>query len=409
MYRIPRSPAPVRSAARHAATRRAVPARRTAAVGAAVALAAGAAAFAPAGPAAQAAPAPATAYSGGTSAASVLRADLDVSLAARTVDVPVHASLNDVRAPGDARETALTVAVGHGVEAGRPVDLLRARVATATATVDGDTAEGYADLADARIHLPGLPLLSLVSLDAVTSRATCRAGHTPTAYSHLVGVTVLGQHVSLHAVGTTTVDVPGVGRVNLALTRTATTSRTAAATALRLAIHVDPLSLGVADVSGEVTIARATCRTPQPAGGTSGGSTSGGSGGSGSGGNGGGSTSGGGGNGGGTNGGGTNGGSSGGGGGNGGSSGAGGTNGGSAGGSSASGGSGSSGSAATGGGSAGGSGARPQTTGTGGNLAETGAGSGTPYLAAGAVALAAAGGAAVLLAGRRRRNRGTGA
>lgn len=396
MYRIPRSPAPVRSAARHAATRRAVPARRTAAVGAAVALAAGAAAFAPAGPAAQAAPAPATAYSGGTSAASVLRADLDVSPAARTVDVPVHASLNDVRAPGDARETALTVTVGHGVEAGRPVDLLRARVATATATVDGDTAEGYADLADARIHLPGLPLLSLVSLDAVTSRATCRAGHTPTAYSHLVGVTVLGQHVSLHAVGTTTVDVPGVGRVGLALTRTATTSRTAAATALRLAVHVDPLSLGVADVSGEVTIARATCRTPQPAGGTSGGSTSGGSGG----------------NGGGTNGGGTNGGSSGGGGGNGGSSGAGGTNGGSAGGSSASGdsgGSGSSGSAATGGGSAGGSGARPQTTGTGGNLAETGAGSGTPYLAAGAVALAAAGGAAVLLAGRRRRNRGTGA
>ncbi|MCL2734767.1 MAG: hypothetical protein FWE15_32740, partial [Actinomycetia bacterium] len=246
--------------------------RSLAAIGTAVALAAGSAAVAPAVQAA-----PATTHGGGTATATVLRAGLDVSLLNKTVDVPVNVSLNDVRAPGSARETALTVTVGHGVEAGRPVNLLRAAVATANATVEHGTAEGYANIANAQLHLPGLPLLSLVKLDAISSKATCTAGRTPTASSSLAGVTVLGRHIALDAVGTTDLDVPGVGRVSLELTHKVVTSSSAAATALHLNVHVNPLNLGVADVSGDIVLAQATCHTPHGGGGSTGGGSNGGS------------------------------------------------------------------------------------------------------------------------------------
>ncbi|SEO75868.1 SCO1860 family LAETG-anchored protein [Actinacidiphila rubida] len=365
-------------------------ARRSAAViGTAVALAAGSAAFAPAVQAA-----PASSHADGSATATVLRAGLDVSLLHKTVDVPVDVSLNDVRAPGDARETALTVTVGHGVELGRPITLLQARVATANATVDHRTARGYANIVDAELHLPGLPLLSLVKLDAITSKATCTAGRAPAASSTLAGVTVLGRHIALNAVGTTELSVPGVGRVSLELNRTDVTSSSAAATALHLGVHVNPLNLGVAEVSGDVTLAQATCHTPH-GGGSTGGSTSGGSTDGGS-----------------TDGGSTDGGSTDGGGG----STSGSTSGGSTTGSTAgstsgsttgttSGATGTSGSTTSGGSSGtGGSDTHAQTVSDNGNLAETGASSSTPYLAGGAAVLVAAGAGAVLLAGRRRRS-----
>ena len=381
-----------------------LPARRRAAVlGAATALAAGAAVLAPA---AQATPA-GTAH-GGTASAAVLRAGLDVSLLGRAVHVPVNASLNDVHAPADARKTALTVTVG-----GRGVPLLRADAATAKATADAHKAEGYANVVKAQVHLPGLPLLALVKADALTSTATCKAGHRPTAHSELLGVTVLGQRIDLSAVGTTELAVPMVGRVSVTLTQTSTTSSTAAATALRLAVHVNPLALGVAKVEGEVTLAQASCRTPRGSsgsttGGASGGSTSGsttgsttgtttgsttGTSGATSGTSG--STSG------------TSGstgstgatGSSG-------STATGGSTSGTSGTGGASGGSGSAGtgaSGASGTGGTGGSGAVTQTAPGTGNLAETGASSATPFLALGAAGLVAAGAAAYLLTARRRR------
>ncbi|MBD0739005.1 hypothetical protein BGM09_06125 [Streptomyces sp. CBMA29] len=396
-----------------------MPARRSAAaIGAAVALAAGALAVAPG---AQATPATS---GGGTSTATVLRAGLDVSLLNKTVDVPVNVSLNDVKAPADAKETALTVKVGSGVERGHEINILRADVATANATADRYKAEGYANVAKAEVHVPGLPLLSLIKLDAVTSKATCQVGHKPTASSKLVGVTILGKTISLNAVGTTDVRVGGVGEVSLQLTNTVTTSRTAAATALQLKVHINPLNLGVAEVTGDVTLAQATCRTPQASGST-GGTTSGG--------NSGGSTNGGSTNGGSTNGGSTNGGSTNGGSTNGGSTNGGATNGGSTsgstgghstggstsgssnGGSTNGGSSGTSGSAGTSGGGTSGGGAsgsggsdtHPQTgTDTSvntGNLAETGASSSTPYMAYGAIGLIAVGGGAFLLTNRRRK------
>ncbi|WP_101387722.1 SCO1860 family LAETG-anchored protein [Streptomyces sp. TLI_146] len=215
-------------------------------------------------------PVPAHATGGGEGRASavVLRTGLDVSLLNKTIEVPLKTTLNEVRAPGGSRtagETALEVKL-DGVEKGQPVSVLKADVATATATVAAGRAEGSTHLLHARLHVPGLPLLSLVEVQDVTSKAVCAAGARPSASSNLLGaVTVLGKKLTLTTGGTTRVAVPGVGEVTLDLSSTRTTSRTAAATALRLKVSVNPLKLNVAEVEGEVTLAEATCETPAPA------------------------------------------------------------------------------------------------------------------------------------------------
>ncbi|MFJ8771592.1 SCO1860 family LAETG-anchored protein [Streptomyces microflavus] len=232
--------------------------------------------------------APATPATGGEGRASavVLRTGLDVSLLNKSVHVPLKVTLNEVQAPAGAEKTALTVNL-DGVAGGRPVSVLRADVATANATVDKNKAEGYTNLAKARVHVPGLPLLSLIEVEKVTSKALCEVGKEPVAESNVLGhVTVLGKKVTLSAGGPTRVAVPGVGEVSLDLSSTETTSRTAAATALRLKVSVNPLDLNVAEVEGDITLAEATCETPkapktpgkpeQP-GGSDGGSTDGGS------------------------------------------------------------------------------------------------------------------------------------
>ncbi|MEU6389885.1 SCO1860 family LAETG-anchored protein [Streptomyces sp. NPDC046939] len=234
------------------------PARRLAATAAATVLAVGPLALATAGPAA------ATGDHGGKAGAVVLRTGLDVSLLNKTVNVPLKAALNEVQAPASADKTTLTVNL-DGVDHGRPVNVLRADVAKAKATVDARKAEGFTQLVHAKVHVPGLPLLSLIEVDQVTSRALCEAGKKPVATSNLLGsVTVLGKKVTLTAGGTTEVKVPGVGDVSLALSSTSTTSRTAAASALRLRVSVNPLKLNVAEVNGEVTLAEATCESPKP-------------------------------------------------------------------------------------------------------------------------------------------------
>lgn len=236
-----------------------MPARRSAALAAAAALVAG--------PVVLAAPAQATGGTGatsgkGTAGAVVLRTGLDVSLLNKSVNVPLRAALNEVQAPADADRTALTVEL-DGVDQGRPFTVLRADVATARATVDEHKAEGYANIAHAKVHVPGLPLLSLIEVREVTSKAVCKAGAKPVAESNLLGaVTVLGKKVTLSAAGPTRVEVPGVGEVTLDLSKTRTTSRTAAATALELKVAVNPLKLNVADVQGTLTLAEATCEAP---------------------------------------------------------------------------------------------------------------------------------------------------
>lgn len=231
------------------------PARRWAAVAAATALTAGPAALAGAGTA------HATGEHGSASAA-VLRTELDVSLLNKTVHAPLAVTLNEVRAPRSARNTALTASL-DGVEGGKPFSVLRAEAADARATVNGGRAEASTTLAKARLHVPGLPLLSVVELETIASKAICEAGKPPHASATLpASVTVLGKRVTLTSGGPTRVEVPGVGTVRLELSETGTTSTTAAATALRLQISVNPLKLNVAEVDGTLTLAEAECRTP---------------------------------------------------------------------------------------------------------------------------------------------------
>ncbi|CAM5683373.1 hypothetical protein SALBM217S_02258 [Streptomyces griseoloalbus] len=167
-------------------------ARRWSAVAAACALTAG--------PVALAGARPAHATEGhGHASASVLRTDLDVSLLNKSVQVPLTVSLNEVEAPRSARKTALTATL-DGVDHGKPFSVLSAGTADAVATVEGDTAEASTTLADARLHVPGLPLLSLVELEAVSSKAVCEAGKSPHASVTLpAAVTVLGKRVALSA------------------------------------------------------------------------------------------------------------------------------------------------------------------------------------------------------------------
>ncbi len=232
-----------------------MPARRLATVAAATALAAGPATLAGAGSA------HATGDHGRASA-TVLRTGLDVSLLNKTVNVPLAVTLNEVQAPGNAEKTALSARL-DGVDGGRPFSVLRADVAEAKATATAGRSEGSTTLARARLHVPGLPLLSVIEVQEVTSTATCEAGKKPVADANLLGpVTVLGKKVTLTTAGTTDVKVPGVGEVRLDLSKEETTSRTAAATALELKVSVNPLDLNVADVDGTVTLAKATCESP---------------------------------------------------------------------------------------------------------------------------------------------------
>ncbi|MEV7659738.1 SCO1860 family LAETG-anchored protein [Streptomyces anulatus] len=335
---------------------------------AALAVAAGPVALLAAVPA-HAAPATPTTGGEGRASAVVLRTGLDVSLLNKSVQVPLKVTLNEVQAPASAEKTALSVNV-DGVEGGAPVSVLRADVATADATVDEHRAEGRTTLAKARIHVPGLPVLSLIEVEKVTSKAVCEVGAKPVAESNVLGhVAVLGKKVTLSAGGPTRVAVPGVGEVSLNLSKTVTTERTAAATALQLKVSVNPLNLNVAEVEGEVTLAEATCKTPKGPktpekpgatdGGATGGSTDGGA---------------------------TDGGSTGGGGDTGGDQGDGGTS--------------------------GGGDVKTQTgsdTGkapTEANLAETGGSSTTPYIAGGAALLLAVGAGATVLARRRAGSQG---
>jgi LPXTG-motif cell wall-anchored protein len=198
----------------------------------------------------------------GRASAVVLRTGLDVSLLNKTVDVPLAVSLNEVQAPQSADRTALSARL-DGVAGGRRFTVLGADVASAKATVTARRAEGSVRLVDARMHVPGLPLLSLIEVGTVTAKATCEAGKAPVADADVLGaVTVLGKRVTLTAGGPTEVKVPGVGEVRLDLAQRRTTTRTAAATALELSVSVNPLKLNVADVEGTVTLAKATCESP---------------------------------------------------------------------------------------------------------------------------------------------------
>lgn len=195
----------------------------------------------------------------GSADAAVLRASLDVSRLDGLAPMPVRVALNEVHAPATAEKKTLEIKL-DGVEGGEPVNVLRADVAAAKAEVTRAGTRASTHLVNARVHVPGVPLLALVEVEQVTSTAVCKAGEKPVASSEIPGsITALGKRIPLALNGTKTVTAPGVGTVHLALSRTETTSRTAAATALELHVSIDPLKLNVARVEGTVTLAEASC------------------------------------------------------------------------------------------------------------------------------------------------------
>lgn len=227
-----------------------LPARRLATVAAATALAAGPVSLAHA------------TEDQGRASAVVLRTGLNVSLLNKSVNVPLAVALNEVQAPQSAEQTALTAKL-DGVDGGKPFTVLGAEVAESKAKVTEGRSEASTTLTHAKLHVPGLPLLSLIEVEQVTSKATCVAGEKPVASANLLGsVTALGKKVTLTPSGPVVVKVPAVGEVRLALSQTETTTRTAAATALELTVSVNPLDLNVAEVEGTVTLAKATCEAP---------------------------------------------------------------------------------------------------------------------------------------------------
>jgi hypothetical protein len=159
----------------------------------------------------------------------------------------VDVSLNKVTAPASVSSAALTAVVGVGVEHNQPVNLLTAQVGQTDTTVDAHGSHASVTLADAHLHVPGLPFTALLGIHAVSAAADCPVDGAPTATAEALGkVTVLGVHLHLSADGVTRVPVPALGEVILKLSQHSTTSDTAAATAVGLDVDVNPLALNVA-------------------------------------------------------------------------------------------------------------------------------------------------------------------
>lgn len=235
----------------------------------------GAAALVATGVLVAAAPAHATGSSAeGSASAVTARVGLDLNLLTKA-DIPVDLTLNEVRAPRTSEKTLLSTRI-TGVEKGQPVEIVRADIAKSRAVTEGNKNEGYANLVDVQVNVPGLPDKPLFEAQQVTSKATCIQGQQPTANSELLGhITVLGQRVNMSASGSATVDAPGLGRVQLDLSKESTTSTSAAATALKLNVKVKPAKLNVAAVSGQVVLVEAKCTAGGDGSTASGGATGG--------------------------------------------------------------------------------------------------------------------------------------
>lgn len=206
----------------------------------------------------------------GTASATTAGLSLDVKLINGAVDVPVDLTLNAVHAPKSVDGSMLTTTIG-GVDQGKQLTLLDATLGHSAATVDKHGARAEVDLVKANISLPGL-LTQLVGLKEVHATADCPVDGRPSADVNILGtLSVLGKGVSLSAAGPTKVSVPGIGIVDLELSKKTVTSTTAAATALELNVQVNPLHLNVAEVTGTVELAAVHCAKGQ--GSSSGGGT----------------------------------------------------------------------------------------------------------------------------------------
>ncbi|MFJ5925279.1 SCO1860 family LAETG-anchored protein [Kitasatospora sp. NPDC092948] len=212
-------------------------------------------------------PLPAYAADGGTPAkpgkASAVTAELalDVTLL-NAVKVPVDVALNKVESPAQ-RNGAMLTATVDGVANGQPVTLVKAQVGKSVTKVDDQQATASVQLVGADVHVPGLPLTTLLGLDAMSTEVNCPVDGQPTAkVTAPVKLTVLGKSVTVGLNSPTHVDVPAVGTVDLEFSKKTVTSSTAAASALEVQVSINPLNLNVAKVDGKVTVAAVSCEKP---------------------------------------------------------------------------------------------------------------------------------------------------
>ncbi|MFF4340079.1 SCO1860 family LAETG-anchored protein [Kitasatospora sp. NPDC001540] len=186
---------------------------------------------------------------------------LDVTLL-NAVDVPVDVALNRVESPAQ-RDGAVLTAKVDGVDGGRPVTLVKAEVGRSVAKVDDELASASVKLVDADVHVPGLPLTTLLGLEAMSAQASCPVDGPPTAdVTAPAKLTVLGRSVTVGLNSPTHVDVPAIGSVDVEFAKKTVTSSTAAASALEVKVVLNPLNLNVAKVSGTVRVASVSCEKP---------------------------------------------------------------------------------------------------------------------------------------------------
>ncbi|MDR3031829.1 MAG: LPXTG cell wall anchor domain-containing protein [Kitasatospora sp.] len=200
----------------------------------------------------------------GKASAVTAQLALDVTLL-NTVNVPVDVALNKVESPAQ-RDGAMLTAKVDGVDGGRPVTLVKAEVGASVTKADDKLATASVKLVNADVHVPGLPLTTLLGLEAMSAEANCPVDGQPTAnVTAPARLTVLGRSVTVGLNSPTHVDVPAIGTVDVEFAKKTVTSSTAAASALEVKIALNPLNLNVAKVNGTVTVASVSCRKPVPA------------------------------------------------------------------------------------------------------------------------------------------------
>ncbi|WP_370221151.1 SCO1860 family LAETG-anchored protein [Kitasatospora sp. MAP12-22] len=198
----------------------------------------------------------------GSASAVTAELALRVSLLNSAIQVPVDIALNKVQSPAQHSGSVLTATV-DGVDQQGPVTLVKADIGKSVTHVDAQGASASVQLVNADVHAPGLPLSTLLGLQALSSEVSCPVDGPPTAkVTAPAQLTVLGKSVTLSLYGSTHVAIPGIGSVDISYSPHTTTSSTAAASALEVSIALNPLQLNVAKVDGTITVASVSCQKP---------------------------------------------------------------------------------------------------------------------------------------------------
>jgi hypothetical protein len=212
----------------------------------------------------------------GTATATVASVGLDVRLlpVLGGIDVPLDLTLNQQSAPTDGTDVNSTTSVLrlrdgllNLVPSSQSPNLIDADAASSTVRTTATYSQAYATLSNVRLFLPFLALPTqyaddgVLRLDAVSAVATCNAGQKPSAEAQLPAeVTLFGQNVRVPLDGSLNVSVPLLGSISLRLGPTTSTSDSSAAASVAASLDINVL--GLAEVSGTITLASASCTAP---------------------------------------------------------------------------------------------------------------------------------------------------